>query len=183
MGSGGPTENDAREALRKLDPLWDELFPAEKEQIVKLLVAEVIVSHDGLLIRLRVHRLNSLVAELQGDGPAEGADGRVEPGKDGHRVDVHVPMGFKTRGGRKEITLPPEAETEPKARPSYLLGVALARAFKWQEMLDTQQAKSLDGLAAKHPVDRSYLGPLLQLTSLAPDIVKAILAGVAPDAL
>ena len=66
----GTTEDDVREALQKLDPLWDELFPAEKERIVKLLMQEVVVSPDGLLIRLRMNGLNSLVAELQGDGPA-----------------------------------------------------------------------------------------------------------------
>jgi hypothetical protein len=32
----------------------DELFPAEKERIVKLLVQEVIVGRDSLLIRLRL---------------------------------------------------------------------------------------------------------------------------------
>ena len=69
-GAGGPTEDDVREALQKLDPLWDELFPAEKERIVKLLVQEVVVGQDSLLIRLRLHGLNSLVAELAGDAKA-----------------------------------------------------------------------------------------------------------------
>ena len=36
------------DALQKLDPLWDELFPAERERIVKLLVEEVVVSRDSL---------------------------------------------------------------------------------------------------------------------------------------
>jgi predicted nuclease with TOPRIM domain len=62
LGSGGPTEGDVREALEKLDPLWDELFPAEKERIVNLLVEEVVVNPKGLLIRLRLKGLNSLVA-------------------------------------------------------------------------------------------------------------------------
>ena len=122
LGSGGPTEDDVREALQKLDPLWDELFPAEKERIVKLLVEEVVVSKDGLLIRLRLHGLNSLVAELQAEGPAGavgpvGSDGPVEPGKDGQTLDIRVPMEFKTRGGRKEIILPADAAVQPKAQP------------------------------------------------------------------
>ena len=72
LASGGPTEDDVREALHKLDPLWEELFPAERQRIVRLLVDEVLVSRDGLLIRLRLHGLNSLAAELQGTGPAVG---------------------------------------------------------------------------------------------------------------
>jgi site-specific DNA recombinase len=32
------SEADARAALQQLDPLWDELFPAEQARIVALLV-------------------------------------------------------------------------------------------------------------------------------------------------
>jgi hypothetical protein len=46
------------------------LFPAEKERIVKLLVEEVVVSKDGLLIRLRLNGLNSLVAAGNAGVPA-----------------------------------------------------------------------------------------------------------------
>ena len=100
---------------------------AEKERIVKLLVQEVVVSRDSLLIRLRLHGLNSLVAELVGDGPAEGAGGRVAPGTDGQTVDIRVPMEFKTRSGRKEIILPPDAATTADVGPRSPLVVALAR--------------------------------------------------------
>ena len=33
---GRRTEDKAREALTQLDPLWDELFPAEEARIVQL---------------------------------------------------------------------------------------------------------------------------------------------------
>ena len=39
------TEEEAREALLQLDPLWDELFPAEQARIVQLLVERVDVAH------------------------------------------------------------------------------------------------------------------------------------------
>ena len=38
----------SREALQQLDPLWDELFPAEQARIVQLLVERVDVGTDGL---------------------------------------------------------------------------------------------------------------------------------------
>ncbi len=85
---------------------------------------------DGLLIRLRVNGLNSLVGELQDDGPAEGADGCVEMSKDGQTVDLRVPMEFKVRGGRKEIILPPDTESEANAQPNRSLVLALARAHR-----------------------------------------------------
>jgi hypothetical protein len=60
----GITENDVRTALERLDPLWDELFPAEQARIVQLLVERVDVSPDGADIRLRTQGLTSLVAVL-----------------------------------------------------------------------------------------------------------------------
>ena len=51
-------------ALAELDPLWDELFPAEQARIVQLLVEQVEVGPDGLTIRLRSEGLASLVQDL-----------------------------------------------------------------------------------------------------------------------
>ena len=59
----------------------------------------------------------------------------------------------------------------------------MARAFRWQELLDTGEAGSIDELARKYDVDRSYISRILQLTSLAPDIVEAILIGNEPSGM
>jgi DNA invertase Pin-like site-specific DNA recombinase len=58
------TEADVREALARLEPLWDELFPAEQQRIVRSLVERVTVGLDGAEIRLRVEGLASLVRDL-----------------------------------------------------------------------------------------------------------------------
>ena len=55
------SEAEVREALLQLDPLWDELFPAEQARIVQLLVERVSVGTDGLRIRLRTNGLPGLV--------------------------------------------------------------------------------------------------------------------------
>jgi len=167
LGADGPTEDDVRDALQKLEPLWDELFPAEKERIIKLLVHEVVVKKDGLLIRLRLHGLNSLVAELVGDGP-------VELGADGQTVDVRVPMEFKMRAGRREIILPADAETAPRVEPNQPLVLALARAHRWQRMLDTGEVKSLDELAERYGVDRSYIGRIPMHPQLAEELTRRL---------
>jgi len=57
-------EAEVREALERLDPIWDELFPAEQARIVQLLVERVDLATDGLAIRLRSLGLASLVADL-----------------------------------------------------------------------------------------------------------------------
>jgi DNA invertase Pin-like site-specific DNA recombinase len=71
----GLSEAEVREALEGLDPLWDELFPAEQARIVQLLVERVEVGQEGVDIRLRVDGLARLVHELGGmaDDPRRAA--------------------------------------------------------------------------------------------------------------
>jgi hypothetical protein len=61
---GEMTEADAREALMGLDPLWDQLFPAEQARIVTLLVERVDISADGMNVRLRTDGLAALAREM-----------------------------------------------------------------------------------------------------------------------
>jgi hypothetical protein len=53
-----------QEALAHLDPLWDELFPAEQARIVRVLVERVDVSPGVADIRLRMEGLTNLVRGL-----------------------------------------------------------------------------------------------------------------------
>lgn len=67
------TEADARAALQQLDPLWDELFPAEQARIVALLVERVDIGKEGLNVRLRVDGLGGLAREMLAGGVGEAA--------------------------------------------------------------------------------------------------------------
>ena len=66
----GITEAEVRDALLQLDPLWDELFPAERARIVQLLVERVEIAEDGLDIRFRTDGLAGLVREFGVDARA-----------------------------------------------------------------------------------------------------------------
>jgi len=59
------SEADVREALNDIDPLWDELFPAEQTRVLQLLVERVEVHPDGLDIKFRVDGLETLVSEIR----------------------------------------------------------------------------------------------------------------------
>lgn len=60
---------------------------------------------------------------------------------------------------------------------------ALARAFDWQELLDSGRYASITELAEALGLDRSYVGRILRLTLLAPDIVEAIAQAREPSGL
>jgi len=93
---------------------------------------------------------------------------------------IRIPMKFKRRGGRREIILPPSAQTKVKATP---MQMALARGFKWQKMLDTGEASCMNEIAEKAGLDSSFIARHVRLTLLAPDLVEAILDGKEPEGL
>ena len=64
----GITEADARAALQQLDPLWDELFPAEQARIVGLAIERVDIAVDSVNVRLRMDGLSGLALEMQTGG-------------------------------------------------------------------------------------------------------------------
>jgi site-specific DNA recombinase len=57
-------ETDVSDALKQLDPLWDELFPAEQARIVQLLIERVDIGMGGLNLRLRISGLTGLAREM-----------------------------------------------------------------------------------------------------------------------
>jgi hypothetical protein len=54
---------------------------------------------------------------------------------------------------------------------------AIARAFRWREMLENGTHATIVEIAAAERINESYVGRILRLTLLAPDIVESILDG------
>ena len=104
---------------------------------------------------------------------------RAETRLDGTTLVVRIPMQFHRRGGRKRIVAPDGSELAPakKPKPDGTLVKALARAGRWQRMLEEGRHASVRDLAAAERVGLSYICRVLRLTLLAPDIIERILDG------
>jgi len=97
---------------------------------------------------------------------------------------IRVPITIRKRGGRKLVVAPDGAPwSPPRPRIDSTLIKALARAHRWKRMLDDGRYGSVTELAAGEKLDRGYLGKILMLTLLAPDIVEAIMDGRQPAEL
>lgn len=93
---------------------------------------------------------------------------------------VHVPMTFRRHGGRKLIVAPGGAAMPalaPRFNIDSVLVKALARAFRWQKLLERGTYSTIKEIATKEKIDPSYVGDVLRLTLLAPDIIEMILDG------
>ena len=60
---------------------------------------------------------------------------------------------------------------------------AIARAFRWREMLENGTHATIVEISAAESINESYVGRVLRLTLLTPDIVEAVLKGQQPVGL
>jgi hypothetical protein len=101
-------------------------------------------------------------------------------------ITVHVPMTFRRRGGRKLIIAPDGSAVPtvaPRAQIDNVLVKALARAYRWQKLLDAGTYNTIKEIAAKEKMDASTVGDMLRLNLLAPNIIEMILDGRQPPTL
>ena len=99
-------------------------------------------------------------------------------------ITVRVPLAIRHRPGRKTVVTPTTNGVAPvTTRADPALVKALARAFRYQRMLDQGRYATITEMAAAERIERGYLGSLLRLTLLAPDLVEAILDGRKPEAI
>ena len=61
------TQSDLNAELTRFDGIWDELFPAERARIMRLLVESVTISETGIDLEIRADGIGSLIAEIGGE--------------------------------------------------------------------------------------------------------------------
>ncbi len=101
-----------------------------------------------------------------------------------------IPVRFVRHKARKEVVepTPPGRMTSPlnPGRPTSVdenLMSALARAFFWQEMLDSGRVKNMTELAKAEKIGLARMQKMLKLARLAPEIVEDIARGRQPEGL
>jgi hypothetical protein len=103
----------------------------------------------------------------------------VEIRLEGTTLVVRILMRFQQRGGRKRIVAPDGSAivAATKPQPDSTLLKALARAWRWQRMLDQGVHATVSEIGDAENISKSYVSRILRLALLAPDIIEAILAG------
>src|SRR3954453_7359190 len=102
---------------------------------------------------------------------------RSESRLEGGTLVVSIPMRLGKQRGRKRILAPDGSELTPSTRPQPdgVLVKALARAWRWQKLLDQGAYGSVTEIAEAERISKSYVSRILRLALLAPDLVEAIL--------
>ena len=101
---------------------------------------------------------------------------------DGRIITVRVPISIRKRGGRKVVLAPDGmacATALLSRRVDNALVKAISRAFRWRELLENGTHATVAEIAAAEKINETYVGRVLRLTLLAPEIVETILSGCA----
>ena len=108
-----------------------------------------------------------------------------EPIGDGETLTVQIPLRLRKRGGRKLMIVPEGATAwaPQRAHIDDAMVRAIARAHRWRHMLETGVHTTITELAAAEKINASYVGRVLRLTLLSPEIVQAIIDGRQPPEL
>jgi len=98
---------------------------------------------------------------------------------------VHIPMTLTKRRGRKQIVLPAGSETAtaPQDITDDPVALAIAKGFRWQELLDNGTYPTVRAQAKAVKQDTAYVVRTIRLTLLAPEIIEAVMAGRCPPSL
>ena len=87
-------------------------------------------------------------------------------------VRVTIPLIFKIAGGRTRIFTSDSEHVEYTP-----IQLALARAFRWQKMIDEGKFSNIKDLAATVGVDSGHVSRTIRLTLLSPKIIHKLLSG------
>ncbi len=160
---------------------WSRMSGSRQRAFVLRIVAGVTVGEKE--IRIVLHR-NGLRHAVLGDEPSiamVGAPGsQAGAPASGDALSLRVPTRLKLCSGEMRLVIPPGQGQELRPRPNPTLIKALTRAYRWKERLFSGEAPSISAIANEEGMTERYVGRIMRLAFLAPDIVEAILDGYQP---
>lgn len=90
-------------------------------------------------------------------------------------IRVFIPLTQRRRNGRPRI-VPPEsaAHIQSRRQDPHILR-ALGRAWAWRRRLESGQAMTINDIAKAEGVSDRFIGRMLRLTYLSPEVLERLL--------
>ena len=90
-------------------------------------------------------------------------------------IRVFVPLAFKRKNGRPRILAPDvEPHFQDRVQDPHILR-ALGRAWSWRRKLETGEAATIQDIAKAEKVSDRFVGPMMRLAYLSPDVLERLL--------
>ena len=130
-------------------------------------------------IRVNVDRIKIMYTDLAISLMSEDIKEQLFPNNiEGEKNEILYRVCLRRKRGSLKI-FAPEKYKPDENNPLY---IALIKAFTWQEKMKKDNI-FIDELAKQEGLSREYVGKVMRMTFLAPDIITAIVDGVYPKSL
>ena len=98
-------------------------------------------------------------------------------------IRVVIPLAIRKRNGRPKILPPADMEAaEPTNQWPHVLR-AVARAWGWRRKLETGAMTTLQDIAAAEKISDRFVGRMMRLAYLSPDVLERLVTQREPAAL
>ena len=156
--------------VQSMDKVFEHFEPVTIQNIINKLIAGVLIKRDRILIRFKPFGISLLDDNIK----------IRENGYNAKTLEFTYNVTFARKRGRIKIVEPLPDPNAPRKDETMIQ--AISQAFRWQE-LQERTGLNIAELAKKEKFDRTYMGRILKLCYLAPEIIQAILDGTQPPLL
>ena len=157
---GAEASKSTLDALSSWSDIVRAATAAEQRTALRGVIKKVVVLNESVGLELTLSPIL---------GPHHGAT-----------IKLNLPMALTRRGGELKLVV---ATGNANLAPDERLATVLARGVLWFDQLKRGVVKTREELAAREGVSAAYVGHLLELAFLAPDLKRDILLGRQPPEL
>jgi len=98
-------------------------------------------------------------------------------------IRVFVPLAFKRKNGRPRFLAPDlNPHFQARVQDPHILR-ALGRAWSWRRKLETGEASTIQDIAKAEKVSDRFIGPMMRLAYLSPDVLERLLVSREPPSV
>jgi hypothetical protein len=161
------TQESFFKKVRALASKWNTLSLSRQIEHLQKIIDRVIVSRTQLSIQLKLAGIGQCV-------------GLANLNQASHTIEI--PIQLRRCGLKMKVILSNQDDQAIYASSLEAIQQGLIQALTWNEQLLNGQVASMQEIADKGKLDRSYVARRLRLAFLAPDIMISILEGhIPPD--
>lgn len=98
-------------------------------------------------------------------------------------IRIVIPLAIRKRNGRPKILPPADMEAAAPANQGPHVLRAVARAWGWRRKLETGALATLQDIAAAENISDRFVGRMMRLAYLSPDVLERLVTQREPAAL
>ena len=159
------------EAAQQLAGKWPDLSSEQLAELVRRIVLRIVVRDSEAEIEIDVEAQAVRLLGDDDEGPAI-ENRRPHPGARGFRLAC--PFHPAHRRGELRLVLPGSRLGLGAERPNHSIVRAIARSLQWRERIVAGDIHSKEELAAEAGLNASYVGRILRIAALSPDLVDSL---------